>query len=310
MFNTGKNQRAELLSIQTFDNKSIYFLDQNIRAFLYGNFGAPPTDFQTRRGYQQDGVLEVNLTLQPRPVNMMLWSAPGCDRQAYWNTRNSLHEFLRPNRNGPMILTLKQPGGNRRSLTVRAHPGLVFPPTPVDDNSWNVNEPIEFMAFDPLWFDPAQSVTTQVSTADTDLIFPITFITGSKIVFGVSGAVSKVTVTYVGTWESYPVITLTGPYTSATISNVTTAVSFTLNIPISAGEQRIINLAPGMQQISDASGNNKFAELGPNSNLVDFNIRPDPEVAGGINVIQSQFIGGTIGQSAMQLAYYNRFFAL
>ena len=310
MFNQGKNQRAEVLSLQTFDGKSLYFLDAQIRAYLYGGFGAPPTDYQTRRGYQQDGVLEVNLTLQPRSVSMMVFYAPDCSRDKYWANRLSLHEILRPNRNGPMTLTLKQPGGISRSLTVRADPGLVFNPIPVDDNSWNINEPLTFKVFDPLWFDTVQVNTTKIATADTDLIFPITFIPGSKIVFGVSGAVSSISITYPGTWETFPIITLTGPYTSVTITNVTIAVSFTLNIAIAAGEQRIINLAPGMQQISDASGNNKFGELGPNSDLVDFSIHPAPEVANGINVIQAQFIGGTIGQSSMKLAYFNKYFAI
>lgn len=309
MFNQGKLTQAEVLSITTFDGKSFYFLDQHLRAMLYGNFGAPPTDFQTRRGYQQDGVLEVNITLQPRTVNLILFHSPECNRQKYWDNRAALHDFLRPNRNGPMVLTLKMPQ-KQRALTVRGHPGLVFPPIPADDNSWNIQEPLELIAFDPLWFDPAQSVTTQLSTTSTDLIFPITFITGFEIVFGVSGAVSSVSVAYAGTWKSYPVITLNGPYTSVTVSNVTTSVYFTLNIPIGAGEQRIVNLSPGQAQVSDALGNNKFSELGPNSDLVDFCIRPDPEVTGGVNVIQAQFLGGTPGLSSMKLAYYNRYFAL
>lgn len=306
MFNQGKIAKAEVLSIQTFDGKTMWFLDQQVRGYLYGGFGAPPTDFQTRRGYQQDGVLEVNITLQPRVVNLMLWFAPDCSRQKYWDNRSTLHNLLRPNRNGPITFTLKQPAGSQRSLTVRAHPGLVFPPTPVDDNSWNVNEPLEFIAFDPLWFDPAQVVITQSAQSDTNLVFPITF----PILFGVSGAVSKIAVAYTGTWVSFPVITLTGPYQSVNVGNVTTSVYFTLNIAISAGEQRIINLAPGMAQISDASGNNKFEELGPNSDLVDFNIRPDPMVPNGNNTIQAQFIGGVSGQSSMKLSYYNRYFAL
>lgn len=298
--------QAEVLSLTTFDGKSLYLFDQVIRARLYGNFGAPPTDFQTRRGFQQDGVFEVNVTLQPRSVNMQLWRAPGCTRQAYWDNRNELHEFLRPNRNGPMTLTVKLPTGGRRSLTVRAHPGLTFPPGNADDNSWNISEALELIAFDPLWFDPSQVVSTVVSTSDTNLVFPITF----PILFGVSGAVSKFTVAYAGTWVTYPVITLTGPYTSVTITNVTTSISFTLNVPIIAGEQRIIDLSPGNQQITDASGNNKFGDLGPNVNLVDFNIRPAPLVSNGSNVIWAQFIGGTSGVSSAKLAYYSRYFAI
>lgn len=300
---------GDLLSITTFDGKTVYFLDQQIRAQLYGGFGAPPTDYQTRRGYQQDGVQEVYFTLSPRTVDLQIWYAPGIDRQKYWDNRNILHEFFRPNRNGPMTLTLKQPGGNLRSLTVRATPGLIFPPTPVDNNSWNILEPLQLIAFDPLWFDPGQVVSTIASGTDVNLVFPITF-DGGHIIFGVSGAVSNLSITYPGTWVTFPVITLNGPYSNVLIRNQTTSVYFTLNVAIAAGEQRIITLTPGAQQIVDAFGTNKFGELGPNSDLVDFNIRPAPMVLNGINVLQAAFTGGSVGTSSMTVSYYNRYFAL
>src|SRR5262249_22094269 len=113
-----------------------------------------------------------------------------------------------------------------------------------------------------------------------------------------------------GTWVSYPTITVTGPYNSVTIINQTTNIYFTLNVSIAGGEQRIISLTPGMETITDAAGNNKFGELGPSSDLVDFNIRPNPMVADGVNVIQCQFIGGTVGLSSMKLAYNIRYFAI
>jgi hypothetical protein len=175
MFLRNRSPLGELLSITTFDGKVLTMHDQAVRARLYGNFGAPPTDFQTRRGFQQDGVLEVNVTLQPRIVNLQLFQAPACDRQSYWNNRLALHEYLRPNRNGPITFTMRTQNGNQRALTVRAHPGLQFPPPALDDNSWNVLEPLEFIAFDPLWFDPTQVQTTKISTADSNLVFPITF---------------------------------------------------------------------------------------------------------------------------------------
>lgn len=309
MFQRPHTMYGDLLSITTFDGKTLYFLDQQIRAQLYGGFGAPPTAYQTRRGYQQDGELEVYFTLSPRTVDLQIWYAPGIDRQKYWDNRNTLHEFFRPDRNGPMTLTLKQPNGNLRALVVRANPGLVFPPTPVDNNSWNILEPLQLVAYDPLWFDPTQAVTTIAAGSDTNLVFPITFDSG-HIIFGVSGAVSSLTITYPGTWVTYPTITLTGPYSSVNVRNVQTSVSFTLNVAIAAGEQRIITLTPGMQQIVDAFGGNKFGELGPNSDLIDFNIRPDPMVTGGINTLQAQFVGGTIGQSSMKVAYYVKYFAL
>lgn len=317
MFTRPRSPIGDLLSITTFDGKSLYFHDQAIRARLYGNFGAPPTDFQTRRGYNQDGVTEVNITLEPRTVSLQLWYAPACDRQTYWDNRAALHDFLRPNRNGPMTFTLKERNNSQRSLIVRAHPGLVFPPLSVDDNNWNILEALEFIAFDPLWFDPTQAVSTKVASTGTHLVFPFTITipkhpvgSDSDIQFGVAGAVSTFIVTYTGTWETYPVITLNGPYSSVNIQNLSTGISFALAVSIAAGEQRIITLTPGMTSIIDALGNNKFSELAPNSDLVDFNIQPDPIVPGGVNTISIQYLGGTPGVSSATLAYYTRYFAI
>jgi hypothetical protein len=54
----------------------------------------------------------------------------------------------------------------------------------------------------------------------------------------------------------------------------------------------------------------KFGDLGELSNLVDFNIRPDPEVAGGVQTIQTLFIGATAGVTSVQIAYNKRYFAI
>lgn len=302
-------QLGDVHYITTFDGKTLHMFDSDVRLILYGNYGAPPTTFQTRRGYLQDGETEIGFLLGPRHVSVQLFREPTCNRQTYWDHRKELHDFLRPNRNGPMVFTLIRPDGSRRSLTVRGNPGLEFPIEPPDENSWVVKAPLEFVAYDPLWFDPSQHSSVLVGTVDTDLVFPITF-DASHIVFGVSGVVSKTTVNYQGTWITYPIITITGPYTTVNIQNLSTGVLISLNVAISAGDKRILDLTPGQQTVKDGSGNNKFGDLGPNSNLVDFDIRPNPMVANGVNVIQSQFIGGTLGQNFMTLSYYDRYFAL
>ena len=66
-----------------------------------------------------------------------------------------------------------------------------------------------------------------------------------------------------GTWSSYPVVTLTGPYRFVTVQNTATDVSFTLSVAISSGQKRVIDLTPGSISITDASGNNKFGDLAP-----------------------------------------------
>lgn len=298
-------QYGDLLLIQTADGNELFFGDVDVKLLTYGNLGAPPTEFLTRRGYKQDGATEVDFLLQPRSISVQLWRAPTCDRQIYWDNRRALHDFLRPNRNGPLTFTLRTPDGSLRSIIVRADPGLTFPPEQ-GDNSWNVDAPLDFIAFDPLFFDTEATVLALTGATQTQLVFPITF----PISFGTSNEqFTTGDITYTGTWKEYPIFTLTGPYSSATLTNLTTGVSIFMSVAIAAGEQRIINLTPGEQSITDENGNNRFSDLGPGSNLVEFNLRPDPEVEDGVQEIAITMIDGT-GDSAASMTYRNRYFAL
>lgn len=298
-------QLGDVLLITTADGNELFLTDPDVKLLAYGNLGAPPTEYLTRRGYKQDGATEVDFLLQPRTITARLWHSPTCDRQVYWDTRTELHDFLRPNRNGPLTFTLRTPDGSLRSIILRADPGLVFP-AEERDNSWNVDESLDFVAFNPLFFDTDATELTLSAATQTQLVFPITF----PISFGTSNEqFTTGDITYTGTWKEYPTITLTGPYDSATITNVTTGVSIFMSVAIAAGEQRIINLTPGEQSITDENGDNKFSDLGPGSNLVEFNLRPDPEVTDGIQEITITMINGD-GDSAASLTYRSRYFAL
>lgn len=295
---------GDVLSITTYDNKSLFFTDADVRLLSFGNLGAPSTQFITRRGYKQNGATEVDFLLDPRTITVELWHSPSCDRQTYWDVRKELHDFLRPNRNGPLTFTLRTPNGNLRSIIVRADPGLTFPPQS-NNNNWNVSEQFDFIAFSPLFFNAAISTTVLSSSTQLQLVFPITF----PISFGTSDTfLTTGSITYGGTWKSYPIITLTGPYTRAVITNVEAGVALFMSVAILAGEQRIIDLTPGSQSITDASGVNKFSDLGVGSNLVDFAIYPDPEVANGVQSITVQMVGAVGGSAS--ISYFERYFGL
>lgn len=299
-------QMGDVLSIRTADGNELVLIRDDVKLLMYGNLGSPPTSYITRRGYRQDGSSEVDFLLQPRTISIELWHAPGCNRQDYWDVRASLHDFLRPNRGGPLTFTLQTPNGNERSIIARADPGLVFPPQN-NNNNWNVQEQIDLICFSPTFFDASQTVTALSSTTQTQLIFPITF----PITFGTTDIfLTTGSLTYLGTWKSYPMITITGPYTRANIQHVTLGINIALSVAIGAGESRIIDLTPGAQSITDASGNNKFSDLGAGSDLVDFALYPDPEVAGGVQEITVQLVNGVGGTSTATIAYFNRYFAL
>jgi hypothetical protein len=299
-------QYGDVLHIETFDGNELFFTDNTVKLLAYGNLGAPPTNFITRQGYKQNGVTEVDYLLQPRNITIELWRSGECDRQTYWDNRKALHDFLRPNRNGPLTFTLRTPNGDLRSIIVRADPGMTFP-AQSNNNNWSLQEQFDFIAFDPSFFNSEQVDLTLSAATQLQLVFPITF----PISFGTSyELLTTGVISYDGTWKTYPIITLDGPYTRALITNETTGISIFMSVSILTGEQRIINLTPGAQSITDALGNNKFSDLGIGTNLIDFAIFPDPEVANGQQTITIELVDGIASVSAASLSYYERFFAL
>lgn len=281
-----------------------------INMVAYGGYGAPPTDFITRRGYKQDGFTELGFQLNQRSISVTIHANKDfCDRASYWEFRKELNDFLRPNRGGPLTMTVISSDGTQRALKVRANPGFVFPPISPDQNDWAIDETLEFIAFDPIWYNPNENLDALTGSYGTDLVFPVTF-DASHIIFGPSGLKFSKVITYPGTWKVYPKFIIDGPYDTAIIQNETTGLTIYMNIPIALGEQRIIDLTPGNQSITDASGVNKFGELGPDSNLVDFCIEPDPIVPGGIQTVSVILIGshGSAYYNEVQADYPARYY--
>lgn len=294
----------------TDDGEQLIINNTNPPLFIpmYGSFGAPAIEYQTRRGYKQDGATVIDLHLATRPITISFHRSAECTREEYWEVRAALIDLLRPNRgnNGALTYTLRRAGGTKRSLVIYPMPGFTFPPTSPDENSWQIDEPVNFVAFDPVWFDPSTAAVAFSGVAASHLIFPETF----PIVFSPDGTEYTATVTYLGNWVSYPVIAITGPYATAVIENVTTGVSFSLIQNVGAGEQRIITLTQGAQSIVDQNGVNKFGDLSDTSNLVDWNLRPAPMVAGGVNQLRMTLTGGVLGTSDVSIAYNSRYMGI
>lgn len=295
---------SDVQSFETFDGEKLILANQegdSLFAISYGNYGMPPVEYLIRRGYKQDGSTVVDYTVNDRSIMLTFYQKTACTRQQYWQYRAALIDFFRPNRGGALTLTVREAGGNKRALQVYAAPGFVFSPTAPDESSFLLEEPLTFVAYNPIWYDPATAAIVLTGIAANQLVFPITF----PIVFSPDGSTYSTTINYVGNWNSYPIITLNGPYTSAMIRNVSTGVSVVLFVAIGAGQQRIINFTPGSQSVVDENGSDQFGDLSPspNSNLVDFNIRPHPAVLNGANDIEVTLAGGVIGTSSVTLAY-------
>lgn len=299
--------QGDLHSIVTADGKAFHVPDEDNRFLTYVGYGAPPIEYITRRSYKQHGLTRVDALLSARSLTIQLWKKAACSKLEYWQNRAAIHDLLRSNRGGSALLTLTLPeGGGKRAIYIDANPGAQF--TGADDNSWAIDEPLEFIAFDPVWFDPDTTRSAPASELSAELVFPIEF-DDDDIVFGTSGLQFDAAIVYIGNWPAYPTLTIQGPYTSVVIQNLETLAIITLNVPIASNESRIITLAPNNLSIVNELGIDKFGDLGPLTNLIDFSIQPDPTVPGGVQTLQAIFTGGSIS-SAFIVEYNTRYEAI
>ncbi len=273
--------------------------------------GTPPIDYIVQRGPFQDGATVKDFFLGPRVIQMLI-RQEFRDRLDWWDGRAALLDILRPNRQTvatgvePFLLEWCLPDGTRRRISVFIAEGPRFEPRQLrvwDEHAFQ--EVLRFIAHDPLFFDPTEVSVAFSLGLGSDLVFPITF----PIQFG-SGIVSdSVSVTYTGTWETFPIIEIAGPLENPIITNTTTDEKLEFTIDIPAGRTVTIDLTYGNKSVVDDLGTNLIGKLSADSDLATFHIAPVPEAPGGVNVITLTGLNPT-GSTSVILKYFTRFFGI
>ena len=273
-----------------------------------GGRGMPGVDYQVEQGYMQPWPVVRGWKLEARAIALQVVLG-ATDRADYWARRQRLMDHLRFNRGGPF--TLRHVRGDGRRVDIRAYPDSS--PVFADDFAWaSTQVDIDLIAFDPLFEDTDWTIEDASVTIYEELEFPATF----PILFDADVSNITLNITYTGTFVTYPVIEITGPYTWLSLTNTATGAYIKLQVAITAGEQRILDLTPGAQTLTDADGNDKFGELVlPESNLVHFNLRPAGAdwqnspfegVTGGLNAIWVQALE-TNNDMVVKFRYKNRY---
>jgi len=211
--------------------------------FSFEGMGLSPQEYLTQRGPFQHGETLVDFFLQPRVIQL-LHRRQSCSRNAYWDARSDLINHLRPNRQaigefGPGVLRKTLPDGTKRDISVIISEGMRF--TPRNTEAWDeyaFTGVIRFIAHDPTFFDPTEEEITFSLSISDHLVFPVTLINGAgeDMLFGESTINDTQTISYAGTWLSYPTIVLTGPMENPIIENTTTDEKIELGYNISVGE--------------------------------------------------------------------------
>jgi hypothetical protein len=306
----------EIESIITPDGRELVFGDPQVRVVTsIGGRGAPPVEYQTIRGYNQQSETVLSYLLQPRTISMKFsWNLT--TRAQFWAARRELIDSLRVNLGGALILKHTRADGTVRCI--QAYPDS----TPVIENdladgweSWE--ETLSFICYDPTFYNHIPVIKTYTTALAGFLVFPATF----PIKFADDLKVGEETITYNGNFASWPLITVNGPYSDVVVENRTTGKMVKLGSPILAGEQRIIDLTPSATSIVDTNGVSRFNELIlPDSDLLGMNIRPAGNplgadnpyggVSGGINQIRIAATDSVAGQTSATLVFYERFVSI
>lgn len=299
---------GELYAITTYDGV-VYQLSDGEGRFVVqtlDNAGLPPVDYQTRRPYKSDKVIETGFRLSPRSFSVAYQFIQKCSREAYWQARSLLLEATRPNRNGALTLIIILSDGTKRAIVARAITP-VFPSVDVDEvNEWNISEILQFEAFDPTWFDPNYTSHLILGTTLGELTFPIAF-DDDNIFFGAGSVFGTLVIPYTGTFYAYPVIRVTPPYNSVRVSHANLNVSIQV-LRNSSVNDLIIDLENGT--ITDSAGNDLSGYLTPDSDLLGFKIEVNPIVPNGNNSIVITIPGYTIPNTTVLVSYRTRYIGI
>jgi hypothetical protein len=241
------------------------------------------------------------------------------NRLGYWDNRADTLNLLRPNRQlqnafGLGVLRKIIPGIGTRDIDVLAQQGPVFGAQGIDsldDYGWT--ETIRFIAPDPTFYDPTlQSVIWAIDVLLGKIYYSASALTELKYpyFYGLDIISGTVSVTYTGTWLTYPTIYFVGPLNQPVIENVTTGEKIQLTYNIANGETVTVSLQFGNKTVTNNFGTNLIGTVTTDSDLATFHIAPDPEAAGGVNVLNVSGGGGIAGITQVRMTYNTRYIGI
>lgn len=226
----------------------------------------------------QQGLFYRDYLLQPRELVVQI-RYQGCSRLEYWSQRMDLLQALRPNRLGELTYVFSLEDGTRYAIKGICA-GLPFQNEVEGWDEWGFNEVITLICNDPIWFSADLNTVAIEKGGVAHLIFPITF----PIQFQSHGTWGETVVNYTGTWYSYPIFYVRGPFSSVMFTHVEKNVIVKFNRAFGSSQQITFDL--GAREIYTTVGETDlFGWMNSQSNIVDFRIEPDPIVPGGVNTI-------------------------
>lgn len=275
--------------------------------------GMPPVEYITQASPYQHGEVLIDYRVKPRTIQFTHARA-SCDRQDYWDDRDTFLNIFRPNRlafgQGLIAGTFRKirQDGSKRDLKVVLTNGLKFRDSDAGShNTTLIQESLQFTAYDPFVYDPnIVTKTWAISSTTESMVFPWSSST-TPIVFGTGIFRSSISFTYAGNWPTNPMLRLTGPISGPKIKNTSLGLSMFIRYNVSIGDY--IDIDFDGKTIVNSSGVNLIGFLTDDSedDFQQFHIAPDPEIPSGYNTIYIEGQNALIGTTAACMTYYNRY---
>jgi hypothetical protein len=171
-----------------------------------------------------------------------------------------------------------------------------------DDNrgGGNIFFPLQLEAPDPFWTDLNATVVTPAIAQPSFLSSQFL-----PMLLGGSTLATSFQITNNGDWETWPIWTIHGPGTNLTITNLSTGKSLALTanggLVLGANQILTIDCSFGKKTILTQDGASQAGFLQPGGVLFSLGV--------GLNILSVQ-MGGTTGQSSMQMQYKQRYLSV
>lgn len=288
---------------------SVYRFNNGVDRWVWGfqGGGLAPVQYITQQGPFQHGQTVIDYRFQPRLFTLIHRRNGNC-RADYWAHRRQILTQLTPSRQlfGEFTTgTLRKKISPTLSvdLKVLVSEGLNFDQRQNAWDEWAIQDAIRFIAHDPFYYGTSTHEIEFGGTGDDELVFPITF----PIVFGKSFVDDTQVINYAGTFNAFPIITITGPAKGVTLTNLATNEMISLNYDVPTGVIVTINLSEGQKTASDNLGNNLIGYITPNSDLATFSILPHPGAPNGVNTIRMTAANTQPGETRVVLSYQDKY---
>ncbi len=263
--------------------------------------GLPPLHRLSARGPQQHGESDQGFRLDPRIITMLFRLV----QPDMLTKRDTLLAYFKPR---DTALTLKWTRDDASIRQLDCHYVSRLSLSSAAAGRFLLKVPAQFKSSDnPSFYDPTLAhVVFGLAGGGDEWEIPLAI----PWEIGASSINTTQPVAYVGTWRSYPVITITGPLNGCIITNLDTdeKISFAgLNLP--AAEQRIVDLRYGRKTVVDELGADAMTDVTTDSDLASWHLAEAPDAPGGVNGIKVTGTAAT-ADTAVSIEYLNRYISL